>query len=128
MAIRDKLAEQAAPHLEPGEQVQHAFAAQAVSPYWAILSFWVIIAKDAYRAVVATDRRLIVFRTSRWRFTKFKTVERTYPRSNRIGEPTGVNWKNDALGETLWIHRRFHKDVRAIDGSATAIDWSPPTA
>lgn len=116
MALREKLEAEAAPHLETGEKVQGVFAAQAVSPYWSLISLLIIIFKDAYRAIVATDRRIIVFRTSRWRWTKFKGVERTLPRSTRIGEPIGLNWKTETLGEPLWINKRFHKDVRAIDG------------
>jgi hypothetical protein len=127
MALRDKIAAEAAPHLEPGEQVQHVFAAQAASPQLAFLSIWIIVIKDAHRAVVATDRRIIVFRTSRWRWTKFKAVERVLPRSTRIGEPEGLNWKTESLGELLWINKRFHNDVRAADADAPGTDWSPPT-
>lgn len=120
MALRDKLRAAAAPHLEPGEQVQEAFGAQATSPYWSLLSYWIIVFKDAYRAVVATDRRIIVFRTSRWRWTKFVAVERTLPRSTKIGTPTGLNWKTGTLGEELWINKRFFKDVLAVDGATGA--------
>lgn len=113
MALRDKLVAQATPTLQPGEQVQATFAGVATSPYWSLLSIWIIVVKDAYRAVIVTDQRIIVFRTSRWRFTKFKGVERELPRSTPIGEPSGLNWKTDDFGETLWIHKRFHKDVDA---------------
>lgn len=120
MAIRDKLAEQAKPHLQPGEQVQGAFAAMATSPYWSVLSYWIVIIKDANRAVVATDRRYLVFKTSRLRFTKFKSLESEAPRSVRLGEPSGLNYKTSALGQPLWIHKRFHKDVRALDATPAA--------
>lgn len=117
MALREKLAEAAAPHLAPGEVVRGTFGAVATSPYWSLLSYWIILIKDSNRVVVATDQRLLVFRTSRMRFTKFKRLERELPRATRIGEPTGLNWKTDALGETLWINKRFHKDVQAIDAA-----------
>lgn len=127
MALRDKLATAAGPHLEPGEQVQGSLVAVATSPYWSLLSYWIVLVKDANRAVVATDRRIVLFRTSRWRFTKFKQVERSAPRTTVFGEPSGLNWKTDALGETLWIHKRFHKDVRAIDAGALAAAPPPPS-
>jgi hypothetical protein len=119
MALRDKLRAEAAPHLEPGEQIQAVFGAQTVSPYWSLVSYWIIAFKNAYRAIVATDRRIIVFRTSRWRWTKFITAERTLPRTTRIGEPTGLNWKTDSLGEGLWINKRFFGDVRTADAGAS---------
>jgi hypothetical protein len=120
MALRDKLHAAAASHLEPGEQVQAVFAASAANPMWSLLSYWIIIAKDAYRAIVVTDRRIIVFRTSRLRFTKYKRIERTLPRSTPIGEPSGLNWRCESLGESLWIHKRFHKDVRQADAAIAA--------
>ena len=118
MALRDKLRAAAEPHLEPGEQIQAVFAASAANPMWSLLSYWIIIVKDAYRAIAVTDRRIIVFRTSRLRFTKFKRVERVLPRATRLGEPSGLNWRTDALGETMWINKRFHKDVRQADADA----------
>lgn len=122
MALRDKLATQAAPSLRDGETVQHTFAAIATSPYWSLLSYWIIIVKDANRAVVVTDQRIIVFRTSRWRFTKFRNIERELPRSTAIGQPEGLNWKTDDFGEPLWINKRFHKDVNAARESAPSGD------
>jgi hypothetical protein len=116
MALRDKLAAEAQPHLEPGETVQAVLAAQAANPFLAVLSIWIILIKDAYRAVVATDRRIIVFRTSRWRFTRFKGIERVLDRSTRIGPPSGSVWyRSEVLGEELWVHRRFFGDVEAAD-------------
>ena len=115
MALRDKIAAAAAPHLQEGEQVQHAFGAMGASPYWSLLSYWIIIVKDANRAVVATDRRILLAKTSRLRWTKFKGIEAEIPRATKLGEPSGLNWKCDAFGTTIWINKRFHKDVRAVD-------------
>ena len=118
MALRDKLAKEAQPHLEPGEQVQAVFAAQAASPFLAVLSIWIILIKDAYRAVVVTDRRIIVFRTSRWRFTKYKAIERVLARNTQLGPPSGGVWyKTMSVGEQVWIHRRFYNDVKAADAA-----------
>lgn len=135
MAFRDKLAAQAAPYLEPGENIQAALASQTVSPYWSVVSAWIMIMKDANRAIVVTDRRILVFRTSRWRWTKFKALEASVDRRTRFGEPSGLNWKTSALGPNMWIHRRFHKDVRSADqlvpipgvpGTATPPPPPPP--
>lgn len=118
MALRDKIAAAAQPFLQEGEQVQHAFGAMGTSPYWSLLSYWIIIAKDANRAVIATDRRILLAKTSRVRWTKLKGIEAEIPRDTKLGEPSGLNWKCDAFGPTIWINKRFHKDVRAIDGAA----------
>jgi hypothetical protein len=37
------------------------------------------------------------------------------PRDTRIGVPSGLWWRSDTLGERLYVHRRFHKDVTAAD-------------
>ncbi len=118
MALRDKMIDEARPHLQPGENVQAVFAAQAASPFWSLLSYWIIIAKDAYRAVIVTDQRILVFRTSRIRFTSFKAVERELPRLTHLGPPEGKLWyTTSALGEELWIARRFFSDVEAADAA-----------
>ena len=119
IAIRDRIAEKAAPFLQPGEVVQQAFAAQTVSQYWAFLSWIIIVAQNAYRAVVVTDRRIIVFQSSRWAFSNVKSIKRELPRSTRIGPLDGKLWaKTDSLGETLYIARRFFADVEAADAAA----------
>lgn len=118
MALRDKLKAEAQPHLEPGEPVQAVFPGQAASPFLAQLSYLIFLIKDVNRAVVVTDRRVIVFRTSRWRFTKYKAIERILLRATQIGPPTGIVWnKNKALGEKIYIHRRFFGDVKVADAA-----------
>ena len=58
MAIRDKLRANAAHVLQPGETVQAVFTAQTASPYLALISYWIVIFKNAYRVVVVTDKRV----------------------------------------------------------------------
>lgn len=99
--------------------IQQCFAAQSASPYWSLLSYWIIIVKNANRAVVVTDRRIIVFQSSRMGFSNIKSVKRELPRATRIGPFDAKLWaKTDSLGETLYIHRRFFKDVEAADGQS----------
>jgi hypothetical protein len=53
MALRDKLAQWAAPFLEPGEQIQSMFVAQSgASPYWRFLSSWIVILTAANAAIM----------------------------------------------------------------------------
>ncbi len=118
MAIRDKMKNNAAPHLQPGEVVQAVFGAQTVSQYFALISFWIIILKNAYRVVVVTDRRILVFRAGRFRTALVREVVQELPRATRIGPAHGLWYRCEALGERLYVHKRFHKDIAAADGAA----------
>lgn len=120
MAIRDKLRENAQPHLEPGEQIQSIFTAQTgPNPYLSILSYLVFFWIRFY-AIAATDRRLVVFRASALRPSKIKSLAETFPRETRLGEMKGL-WDKFELGGTrYWVHKRFHKDVEAADAALPA--------
>lgn len=120
MAIRDKIVENSKPFLAPGEQVQAAFAAQTFSQYWFLLSWIIVLIKNSFRSVVVTDRRILVLNTGKWSATKAKSVLRELPRSTDIGSPSGLWWRTDALGERLYVHKRFHKDVVAANELARA--------
>jgi hypothetical protein len=47
--------------------------------------------------------------------TPVNDVVNELPRSTRIGPPKGVWFKTDALGERLYVAKRFFKDVEAAD-------------
>lgn len=120
MGIRDKLRSNAQSLLEPGETIQAVFPAQTVSQYFALISYWIIILSNAYRVVVVTDRRILICRTGRFRVSPVKGVLMALPRHMRIGPAHGLWYKTDVLGETLYIHRRFHKDIAAADAGMGA--------
>ena len=111
MALRDKLKERVQPMLEPGERVQQVFMAQAASPYWVILSFWILIAKGGYRIVAVTDRNVVVFKAGSFSPSKPASVLQRLPRTV-IGPVAGKLWGTTTIGtEKLWINRRFFGDV-----------------
>ncbi len=116
MAIRDTIRANAQHVLEPGEVIQAVIPAQTTSQWFALLSYWIIIFSNAYRAIIVTDRRILVCRSGRFRMTPVKDVLHQVPRSTPIGPPTGLWYRCDRLGERLYINKRFHKDVRAADG------------
>jgi hypothetical protein len=118
MAIRDQLRANAASVLEPGEEIHAVFAAQTTSQWWSILSYWIIIVRSAYRAVVVTDRRILVCRSGRIKMSQVNEVLRTLPRGTTIGPATGLWYKCDSLGERLYVHKRWHKDIEAADALA----------
>lgn len=120
MALRDKLRSNAAHLLQPGENIQAVFCAQTTSQYFALISWWIIILSNAYRVVVVTDRRILVCKSGRLSMTPVKEVVRELPRGTRIGPPSGLWWRCESLGERLYVHMRFHKDVAAADALVTA--------
>lgn len=120
MAIRDQLRSNATHLLQPGESIQAVFCAQTTSQYYALLSTLIIILSDAYRVVVVTDKRILVCRSGRFRMTPVKHPVAELPRNTRIGPPRGLWWRCETLGELLYIHKRFHKDVTAADAVPAA--------
>jgi hypothetical protein len=120
VALRDKLRENAAHVLQPGETIQSVFCAQTTSQYFALISYWIILLSNAYRVVVVTDRRILVCSSGRLRMTPVNEVLRELPRSTRIGQPSGLWWRCESLGERLYINKRFHKDVNAADAVQAA--------
>jgi hypothetical protein len=49
MAIRDKIAANAQPHLQPGEQIQGVFSAQTMSQWWILLTIFILLFGNRYR-------------------------------------------------------------------------------
>ena len=119
MAIRDKMRSNASSYLEPGETIQSVFGAQTKSPYFALLSIWIIIFSNAYRVVVVTDRRILVGQAGRITASAIKEILFELPRATRIGPASGL-WYKAALGEPLYIHKRYHKDIAAADAALDA--------
>ena len=114
----------AAPFLQPGEQIESIFAAQTTSAWFALISYWIIVLRNSYRVVIVTDRRILLARSGRFTITPVKEIVREVPRATQFGPPSGLWFKTEALGETLYIAKRFHKDVIAADAAAA----SPPPA
>jgi hypothetical protein len=120
MALVDKLRTAAAPHLRPGEQIQAVFPAQRANPKWVLVSVFITIAKGWY-VVVATDQRILVFRTSRWFVSRLKDVAKELPRSTRFGDPSGVARKKIQLdGENVWVSRPSWPQLRLADAAIGA--------
>ncbi|WP_174524609.1 hypothetical protein [Nocardioides jensenii] len=112
--IREKIVNNAAPYLRPGEQVQGAFCGQSISGWWFLLTYLMIFWLR-YRVVIVTDQRILVLNTGVWSATKPKGVVAELPRNIIIGPAAGLWWKCETLGEKLFVHKRFHKDVLAAD-------------
>lgn len=119
MAIRDKIAANVQPHLQPGETIQGVVGGQTASQFWILVGVIPFLIINRYRTIVATDRRILVLDSGMWSTTKAKSVVAELPRSHKLGPWDANIWhRNQAGNETLRIHRRFKKDIETIDGAA----------
>lgn len=115
VAIRERITENVQKLLEPGEQVQAVIPAQTKSGWLGALGFIVLIFMNRFRPIVVTDRRIAITDSGRWALGKPKTIVASVARSTQIGPPQGLWWKCQSLGQPLYIHKRFHKDVEKAD-------------
>lgn len=114
-AIRDKVIQHAQPLLEPGEQIQAVIPAQTKSGWLGAIGFIWLIFLNRYRPVVVTDRRIAITDSGRWSMAKPASIVSSVARNTQIGPPSGLWWKCTSLGDPLYIHKRFHKDVEKAD-------------
>ena len=121
MAIRDLIQKNASKHLEPGETIQAVFSAQTgPNPNFAALT-WLIAFFAKYVTVIATDRRILLVKSSIWRRSAVGDIIETYPRETKLGPASGRLWSKIELGgNSYWVHRRFSKDVQAADAHLEA--------
>ncbi|MGP4025983.1 hypothetical protein [Actinomadura sp. 3N407] len=89
------IAKRAAPHLEPGEQIQTGFIAQT--------GWWIFTAPVA--TFVATDRAILIVGRD--------GVQRM-PRDFRFGEPSGL-YHQIELDRTYKVHRQYYPELTAAD-------------
>jgi hypothetical protein len=121
MALRDKLARRSVPYLEPGEQIQTVFLAQSGPyPYFILLAFIIILIGARYAVVVVTDRAIVILRAGVFTPTFPKRVVARLPRGTWLGDPSGL-WGKIQLDRRFWVHKRFHKDVRAANQMLAAM-------
>lgn len=122
MALRDSMADSAAPYLRPGERVQAVIGAQTASQWLAGLTgIFAFLALNRYRILVVTPARILVLDAGKTSMKKAHDVVTELPRSTRLGPGTGMWHRIPAGGETLRVHRRFFKDLDAADAAVAAV-------
>lgn len=107
MGMAEKIVQRAQAHVEPGELVQGAFAAQTTITNR--------IGSGGYRVVVATDRRFLVFQSGTFSQTVIKDLIDESPRQQRLGEPSGVFYDVTIGANALKVNFRYFTQLRAID-------------
>ncbi len=115
VAIRDRIKENAQPLLEPGEQIQAVIPAQTKNGWLGALGIVWLIFVNRYRPILVTDRRIAITDSGKWAMAKPTTIVASLPRNTQIGPASGIWWKSTTLGQPLFIHKRFHKDVELAD-------------
>lgn len=115
VAIREKIIEHAQPLLEPGEQIQAVIPAQTKNGWLGALGIFWLIFTNNYRPIVVTDRRIAITESGRWKMAQPTSIYKSLDRNTQIGPASGIWWKSTSLGEPLYIHKRFHKDVAKAD-------------
>jgi hypothetical protein len=120
MAFRDKLIERTTPLLRPNEQVQQIFIADAAkSPALSTmlgLLGWILFAKP--RVVAVTDQAVVVFKTN-FNGTSPKEELARLPRGSVVGQTKGIWAKLQVGDDTMFVHRKFHKEVDAAVATAS---------
>ena len=120
MALRDKLRERVQPYLEPGEQVQQVFlASSGMNPTGAaMLGALGVMLLTKPKVVAVTDRGIVLLKASKLLPSKPTGLEARGPHVY-LGPVKGL-WAQIHLGEKLYVHKRFHKDVQAADAALGA--------
>jgi hypothetical protein len=80
------------------------------------------VGSGGYRAVVATDRRFLVFQSGTFSQTVIKRLIEESSRDQRLGEPSGVFYNVTVGGLAMKVNFRYFKQVRAIDLALDGID------
>lgn len=125
MALRDKLKERVQPMLQEGESVEQIFLAQTGASPW-LMGFAggvLVMMFVKRRIVVVTDRRIVILRAGKLSGTYPKEVLGEVPRQTQLGPISGLWSKIMLAGESMWVHRRFKKD---IDEADAALRTPPP--
>ena len=117
MGIQETWRVDAGRYLRPDEGIEAVIPAEAIFPNPVPIATIVIALRGASRLVVATNQRILIFR--RGFFGALGDLLDERPRHVAIGPPHApfVFFRAEALGERLYIHRRWFKDVRAADAA-----------
>ena len=121
---RNRLVKQSQALLPPGTQIRHSFLCQKAPKVWFFIVnyltyltiFWI-----QYRIVCVTDDAIYVLRGTKFAI-KPQEVLATLPRRTKLGPVSGRWAKIQLMGDTFWVHKRFHDQITAADLEAPEPD------
>lgn len=106
----------AARYVRHDEQVHAVIGAQTRNPYLIVLAGAWYLLVNRYRMIVVTSHRIAVLDCGKLGFKRPRAVLYEHDRDTRIGPATGKFWYKADLGdETLYVHRRFFKEIEKAD-------------
>jgi hypothetical protein len=108
-------------YLAAGERVQEAMLAVTIRPLLYPLG-WLLLSRDAYRAVICTNRRILLCKVDHATGCLEGLVQ-TKDRRTRLGPPrTPLMHRISVFAYPVYVGRRFYKDVRRADAYAADLD------
>ena len=106
----------AARYVRHDEQVHAVIGAQTRSPYLVVLIGFGYLLFNRYRMIVVTSHRVAVLDSGKVSFRRPRAVLYEHHRDTRLGPATGTFWYKADLGdETVYVHRRFFKEIEKAD-------------
>lgn len=115
MAIERQLREEAVRHLSANESLQEVMWGTSIRPLMLYTGMWVFAPPNSYRAVVCTNRRLLLFEGGILGAT-FERLLESVDRSCRLGPTHGILYSRVAAFESpVYLSRRFFRAVRRAD-------------
>lgn len=117
VSIRNNLREEAARFLGPDEHVQEVMWGTCIRPLKLYTGAWLFTSADSYRAIICTDRRIMLFRGGRWSPT-LEDLLVSVDRNERLGPPRGLYHRIPIFHPTVYVARRFFRDIRRADADA----------
>jgi hypothetical protein len=115
-SLRNKISRNAASYLAPGEQLQSVIPG----------SLGTRGETGTNVALIATDRRFLMFKLGVFRASRIRTLLAEFPRDTRVGpeyelrSPLSREWyefRSPSREYTIWIMRRFFDDILAADAA-----------
>ncbi len=127
LGARQAIEASVADDLLPGETIIETFGAQTgPNPMWAALMIWIVLLGAKFRTVTLTNHGLLIHSANGLRPFNAKELLNRLPHNTPIG-PLGGLWSKVELGgEEMWINKRFHKDVLAMNDRLGPEASAPP--
>jgi hypothetical protein len=123
MSLRGILRQEAEQkYLAVDERVQEAMLAVTLRPLLLYPLGWLLLNRDAYRAVICTDRRILLCKVDHATGCLEGLVQ-AEDRGRRLGPPrTPLMHRVGVFAHPVYVGRRFYKDVRRADAFAADLD------